>query len=116
MSVILFPSQPFSPREIDGDFAAEQLAAQQAGLATALVDHTRIVEGAAAAGVARVSEGAQVAVYRGWMLKPHQYEAMRGRLRAHQVSRRVLRRSSADRERLRQITETLSYRTDIGVT
>jgi hypothetical protein len=57
MTVVLFPSQPFSPREIDADFESEQLAARSAGLSTALVDHTRVTEGAVAAAVARVAEG-----------------------------------------------------------
>ncbi|HWZ93546.1 MAG TPA: ATP-grasp domain-containing protein [Polyangiaceae bacterium] len=86
MPVVLFPSQPFSPREIDADFEVEQLAAREAGLATALVDHTRIVEGAAAAAVARVPNDERVALYRGWMLKPDQYEAMHSALAARGTS------------------------------
>ena len=80
MSLILFPSQPFSPRDIDPDFELEQSAARKAGLTTALVDHTRLVEGAAAAAVALVPEGQGAALYRGWMLKPDQYESMYERL------------------------------------
>jgi hypothetical protein len=86
MTVVLFPSQPFSPREIDADFESEQLAARSAGLATALVDHTRVTEGAVAAAVARVAEGQGTALYRGWMLKPRQYEAMFAELEARGVS------------------------------
>ena len=41
MSLVIFPSVPFGPREIDPDFEAEQSAAKRAGFATALVDHTR---------------------------------------------------------------------------
>jgi hypothetical protein len=80
VTIILFPSQPFSPREIDPDFEQEQSAARDAGLATALVDHTRVLEGAVAAAVARVPEGQGTAMYRGWMLKPSQYESMYERL------------------------------------
>ncbi len=83
--LILFPSQPFSPREVDGDFELELRAAQQAGLATALIDHTRVVEGAVAAAVARVPEGAQTALYRGWMLKPDQYRLLYDALQARGV-------------------------------
>ena len=80
MPVVLFPSQPFNLREIDPDFEAERLAAREEGLATALVDHTQIVDGAAAAGVARVPDGEPAALYRGWMLKPEQYRAMHAAL------------------------------------
>lgn len=86
MAVVLFPSQPFSPREIDTDFEAEQVAARSAGLQTALVDHTRVLDGAVTAAVARVSEGHGSALYRGWMLKPRQYEAMYTELKARGAS------------------------------
>lgn len=81
--MVLFPSRPFSPREIDPDFDVELRAARAAGFATALVDHTRVVEGDAAAAVARVPEGVGAAIYRGWMLKPAQYEALHAELSAH---------------------------------
>jgi hypothetical protein len=74
--LILFPCEPFDPRQIDPDFEAERQAAKAGGLETALVDHTRVVEGAAGAAVARTPEGCGNAVYRGWMLRPSQYEAM----------------------------------------
>jgi hypothetical protein len=86
MSVVLFPSQPFSPREIDADFEAEQMAARAAGLTTALVDHTGIMSGAVAAAVARVPNGRSTALYRGWMLKPAQYEAFHAELLTRDVS------------------------------
>ena len=76
MSLILFPSQPFNTREIDPDFELEERAARNTGLATALVDHTRVVEGAVSAALARVPKGHAKALYRGWMLKPDQYECM----------------------------------------
>jgi hypothetical protein len=85
MSVVLFPSQPFSPREIDADFEAEQMAARAAGLTTALVDHTGIMNGTVAAAVARVPDGQSTALYRGWMLRPAQYEAFHAELLAREV-------------------------------
>jgi hypothetical protein len=39
-----------------------------------------VLEGAATAAIARTPEGAGLAVYRGWMLKPNQYEAMHAAL------------------------------------
>jgi len=86
MTRVLFPSQPFSPREIDPDFELEQRAARDAGLSTALIDHTRIVNGEAPSAVAGVTEGAGAAVYRGWMLTPKQYEAMFAALAARGAS------------------------------
>jgi hypothetical protein len=76
MTLVLFPSQPFSPREIDLDFDEERSAARRAGLATALVDHTRVCDGDASGAVARVPEDENTAPYRGWMLRPAQYDAM----------------------------------------
>jgi hypothetical protein len=86
MPLALFPSQPLRPREIDPDFEAEQAAALEAGFRVALLDHTRVVEGAAALAVARVPENAGAALYRGWMLRPSQYEAMHSALRARGVT------------------------------
>jgi hypothetical protein len=74
--LILLPCEPVNPRQIDPDFEPEWEAAKAAGLDTALIDHSRVLEGAAAAAVARTPEGAGTAVYQGWMLKPNQYEAM----------------------------------------
>jgi hypothetical protein len=78
--LILLPCEPFNPRAIDPDFQSERDAARAVGLDTALIDHSRVLEGAAAAAVARTPEGAGTAVYRGWMLKPNQYEAMHAAL------------------------------------
>lgn len=82
MVLVLFPSEPFSPREIDPDFEGEREAALTAGFATGLLDHTRVVEGEAARAVARVPENAGTAVYRGWMLTPSQYAAAYAALEA----------------------------------
>jgi len=78
--LILLPCEPFDPREVDPDFEAEQRAAEAAGLDTALIDHSRVVEGAATTAVARAPEEAGLAVYRGWMLTPNQYESMHAAL------------------------------------
>jgi hypothetical protein len=86
MSLVLFPSQPFSPREIDPDFELERAAARKAGFETALVDHTRIIQGDAAVAVAQVPSGEQLALYRGWMLRPAQYASMHSELMARGVS------------------------------
>jgi hypothetical protein len=76
VTLILFPSEPFSPSSVDPDFEHEQAAARRAGLSTALVDHTRVLQGAADDAVARTPEGPAAAIYRGWMLTPNQYRSM----------------------------------------
>jgi hypothetical protein len=86
MSLVLFPSQPFSPREIDPDFEPERVAAREAGFETALVDHTRILHGDAMAAVSRVPSSDQPALYRGWMLRPGQYASMHSELGARGVA------------------------------
>ena len=85
MSLVIFPSVPFGPREIDPDFETEQAAAKRAGFTTALVDHTRLMAGDVAVSVARVPERAGAAVYRGWVLTPHQYSAMHAVLAARET-------------------------------
>ena len=80
------PLRAVHNREVDPDFEAERQAAKATGLETALVDHSRVLEGAAAAAVARTPEGAGLAVYRGWMLKPNQYEAMHAGLLSRGVT------------------------------
>lgn len=82
MVLVLFPSEPFSPREVDPEFEVEQNAARAAGFATALLDHTRVVEGDAAGAVGRVPENADAVLYRGWMLTPGQYAASHAALEA----------------------------------
>lgn len=84
--LILLPSEPFNPRQIDPDFEHEREAAKAAGLDTALIDHSRVLEGAAAAAVARTPQAAGPAVYRGWMLKPHQYQAMHAALQSRGIA------------------------------
>jgi hypothetical protein len=85
MTLLLFPCMPFSPDEIDPDFASERDAARSLGLATALVDHTRVVRGEVDAAVEGVTSAPATAVYRGWMMRPEQYEAMYAALEAKGV-------------------------------
>lgn len=84
--LILFPCEPFDARQIDPDFEPERQAAKAAGLETALVDHTRVVEGTAGAAVLRTPEGGGHAVYRGWMLRPSQYGAMHAALQSRGIA------------------------------
>jgi hypothetical protein len=76
VTLFLFPSLPFSPSEIDPDFAEERSAARDAGFETALVDHTRVMRGDSTAAVGAVPPHSDGAIYRGWMLTPPQYADM----------------------------------------
>ncbi|HET9934758.1 MAG TPA: ATP-grasp domain-containing protein [Polyangiaceae bacterium] len=76
MTLVLFPSAPMNLREIDEDFEVERQAAKKAGLATALIDHTRLVMGEPLAALAGVGDYQGEVIYRGWMLTPSQYETL----------------------------------------
>jgi hypothetical protein len=71
-------------------FAAKAAAARQAEIPVAVVDHDAITQsGDARQAVARVPEGHPDAVYRGWMMRATQYEALAGALAAHGVTLRT---------------------------
>jgi hypothetical protein len=74
--LVVFCSDPLHPREVDEVSAAERAAAEHAGFQHALVSYEALVyEGDASRAVRRVPEQASetLAVYRGWMLRPHHY-------------------------------------------
>lgn len=67
--LLLVPADPLYPRRADVHFAAEAVAARDAGVAVALLDHDALADPAGAGrAVARVPEDRGVAVYRGWMM------------------------------------------------
>ncbi len=74
-SAILFPCEPFEPRQVDGAFAEEREAALSAGFSVGLFDHTLIVGGQAEEAVRRVRVQGP-AIYRGWMLTVPQYAVL----------------------------------------
>ncbi|MDC0749307.1 ATP-grasp domain-containing protein [Polyangium mundeleinium] len=86
MTMILFCSQPFRPREVDADFAEEHTAAKDAGFSTALIDHTKASEGDASGAVRHVPTQPVTAVYRGWMMRVQHYAAFHAALTARGVS------------------------------
>jgi hypothetical protein len=86
MTLVLFPSVPLNLRETEEDFRAEREAAKKAGLLTALVDHTRLVEGEPLAALAALGDYRGEALYRGWMLTPTQYETLYTTLAANGIS------------------------------
>ncbi|WCN84615.1 ATP-grasp domain-containing protein [Micromonospora sp. LH3U1] len=92
--MLLVPANPLRPRRPDDHFAAEALAARDAGLDVALVDHDALTQNDPARAVATVPTGG-VAVYRGWMLRSEQYEAFAEAL----AVRGVTLRTSSDQYR-----------------
>jgi hypothetical protein len=97
--MLLVPAGALRPRRPDEHFAAEAIAAREAGLEVAVIDHDAVARGGDhEAAVARVPAGAD-ALYRGWMLRAEQYAALAAALAARDV---VLRTSA---EQYRQAHE-----------
>jgi hypothetical protein len=87
---MLFPADPLRSRRPDDHFAAEARAARELGLDVALVDHDALARGGSAdRAVARVPEGAEEAVYRGWMLDSPHYAEFAAALAARGVHLRT---------------------------
>ncbi|MFB9849792.1 hypothetical protein ACFFMR_05290 [Micromonospora andamanensis] len=73
--MLLVPADPLRPRRPDEHFRAEAVAAGDAGLDVAVVDHDALtMPGRADQAVELVPAGGE-AVYRGWMLRSEQYAA-----------------------------------------
>jgi hypothetical protein len=73
---LIFCADPLAPTSPDADYAAEAAAAAQAGLAYGLIDFERLVdEHSPLAAIRRVkaADHPELAIYRGWMLRPAQY-------------------------------------------
>lgn len=76
---IIFCSNPLYPDRPDMSYEDEAQAAQDAGLEYELISFERLVrEEDAAAAARRVAhrEAPELAIYRGWMLRPHVYEQL----------------------------------------
>ena len=88
--LLLVPADPLRPRHADEHFTAEAAAARGAGHNVALIDHDALAEpyGAERA-VARVPDGAGLAVYRGWMLASGRYAALADAVTAKGVTLRT---------------------------
>jgi hypothetical protein len=76
---LVFCSDPVNPRQPDETYRAEAAAAERLGVPFSLVDHDALThDDDPARAVRRVSQQPQsgLALYRGWMLTPHQYRLM----------------------------------------
>lgn len=87
---ILFPSSPISPRTVDEAFDVEAVAAKEAGFGISRVDLEILLGGAVkVAGIPEVKDGypdARDILYRGWLMKPEQYQALSARLERRLVT------------------------------
>lgn len=92
--MLLLPCDPLSPRRPDEHSAPEVVAAREAGIPVALVDHDALTRNLAQEAVRRVP-AASDAVYRGWMLRSEQY----GDFAAVLAQRDVRLRTSAEQYR-----------------
>lgn len=81
MTCIVFPSEPYDLRQLDPEFADERAACASAGLVHALLDHTRLTAGDVAESCDRLP-AADVALYRGWMLRVSEYAAFHAAAKA----------------------------------
>jgi hypothetical protein len=82
---VIFCADPLAPRAVDDSYADEAQAARDAGLSYHLISYEQLVhEHDAAAAVRRVprAEAPELAIYRGWMLRASDYQALYGALRA----------------------------------
>jgi hypothetical protein len=76
---IIFCADPLAPRAVDDACIDEAQAALDAGLEYHLISYERLIhEHDAAAAVRRVPAAAasELAIYRGWMMRPSEYQAL----------------------------------------
>jgi hypothetical protein len=76
---VIFCADPMNVRSPDPDYVREVEAAERAGFTMDLISFEALVnENDAARAVRRVVEGAsdELALYRGWMLRPEQYAGL----------------------------------------
>ena len=85
---IIFCCDPLYPNRVDSSYENEAEAAQAAGFECATINHETLARGEnASLAVRRVAtrETPQLAVYRGWMLRPRHYENLYEALRERGV-------------------------------
>jgi hypothetical protein len=85
MTNILFCSSMLSPREVEPDYADEHAAAKAAGFSVGLVDHSLVTSGEARNALRGARNLTGSAIYRGWMLKPREYEVLHAELASRGV-------------------------------
>ena len=75
---IIFCDSGFSPKEIDYMYAEEYKSAKQKFIQTSLISFEELKKGNVGSALKKVrpSEEKENGIYRGWMLKPSQYETL----------------------------------------
>ena len=75
---IIYCDSGFSPKEVDYMYAEEYKSAKQRYIQTSLISFEELKRGNVDAALKRVSpnEEKAIGIYRGWMLKPSQYETL----------------------------------------
>ena len=75
---IIFCDSGFSPKEIDYMYAEEYETATQNSIPTSLISFEELKRGNVDSSTKRVraNENQELGIYRGWMLKPNQYEML----------------------------------------
>ena len=86
--LLIFPSDPLSPRRPDEHFAGEYAAAKELDISVALLDHDAATRGEFDDAV-RAVPASQGAVYRGWMLSTAAYSGVCQALARRGVSLRT---------------------------
>jgi hypothetical protein len=88
--LLLVPSDPLRPRRADEHFAAEAMAARDAGVTVVLINHDALADpGEAGRVVVRIPDSGGTAVYRGWMLHASQYAVLARALAARGATLRT---------------------------
>lgn len=75
---ILFCSDPLNNKEVDQDYEQEYNCARKLGMEAHLISLESVLDGEATKAVKRIPtfEAPETFIYRGWMLKPHDYEQL----------------------------------------
>jgi len=75
---IIFCDSGFSPKEIDYMYAEEYEKATHNSISTSLISFEELKRGNVESSIKRVraNENQELGIYRGWMLKPNQYEML----------------------------------------
>jgi hypothetical protein len=85
---IVFCSEPFAPAKVDSVYEAEAQAASRAGFEIELINFETLVDDRnAESAIRRVAkaDSSQLAIYRGWMLKPEDYARLYQALLSRQL-------------------------------
>ena len=75
---IIYCDSGFSPKEVDYMYAEEYKSAKQKFIQTSLISFEELKKGNIESSLKRVNpnEEKEIGIYRGWMLKPNQYEML----------------------------------------